>query len=280
MKTLVEKYRKLLVEEESISGLDRSIALVESVVGLQVRWENGRFRGRRVSTDPSPIPDGLLANPEDLAFPELLRASARKRRKEEDAGSQARAVRTAFLLTALPPLAEADESYPADRYSLFFDSCLVLFHQAYFALLPQLHGRRWEHERQALLESFRRFAEHLPHASDRYNVLALYHDACQDHDRAGQFFRETLRATHSDAHEFMTTLQTYWGYLIEHQLLQEAFELLLDTYPRVARQDLEEVHGLMASTFELQRRHYEARLRPGRASRSGIGTLQPGTGEI
>ncbi|HEX9736318.1 MAG TPA: hypothetical protein VGG06_30510 [Thermoanaerobaculia bacterium] len=128
--------------------------------------------------------------------------------------------------------------------------------------MPRTRGCRnftadvWEPERVALLESFRRFAEHLPHASDRFNVLAHYHDACQDHDRAAQYFRETLRATHSDAHELMTTLQTYWGYLIERQLLQDAFELLLETYPRVARQDLDEVHGLMASTFDLQRRHY------------------------
>lgn len=279
MKALVKKYQKLLVEDESISGLDRSMALVESVVALQVHWQDGRLTARRVTTDPSPVPDRLLANPEDFAFPELLLACARRRRKKEDAGNQARAVRTAFLLTALPPLVAADESVPVSRYALFFDACLVLVHQAFFALLPQVHGRRWEQERQALLESFRRFAEHLPQTSDRYNVLALYHDACEDYDRAGQYFRETLRATHSDAHEFMTTLQTYWGYLIEHQLLQEAFELLLETYPRVARQDLDEVHGLMTSTFDLQRRHYEARLRPGRAPRSGIGALQPRTGE-
>ncbi len=126
--------------------------------------------------------------------------------------------------------------------------------------MPELEARDWAEERRLLMESFLRFADYLPGVSDRFSVLALYHDMSGDWKRAGSYYREALLATHSDNHEFMTTLQSAWSFLVEHQMLQQAFDLLLESYPRVARQDLDEVKELMTLTFVLQRRFYEEQL--------------------
>ncbi|MCP4657510.1 MAG: hypothetical protein GY856_19060 [bacterium] len=43
-------------------------------------------------------------------------------------------------------------------------------------------------------------------------------------------------------------------------MFQQAFDLLLENYPRIARQDLDEVRELIALTFGFQRSFYEAKL--------------------
>ena len=262
-KELIRDYRELLVEEESLAGLDRALTLVEQVLGVHVVWDGKALELLGIpgkSRDPDGLVEALIRQHERFDSPELT-SCKRRRRKRENIDRQARVLRTAYTVMVLPALVEgAEEEIRADRYSLFLDACLIVFHQAFFVLLPELRGREWEQERRLLLGSFRRFADHLPRVSDRYGVLALYYDALEDHDRAGRYYREALRAAHSDNHDFMTSVQTCWSFLVEHERLREALELLLETYPRVARQDLDEIHELIDSTFQLQQRYYEARL--------------------
>ncbi len=73
----------------------------------------------------------------------------------------------------------------------------------------------------------------------------------------------------------MTTLQGAWSFLVEHKMLQQAFDLLLESYPRVARRDLDEMKELMTLTFVLQRRFYEEQLRQRSLARGPGTTLRP-----
>ncbi len=251
MQDFIDRYRQLVAAEESIDTLDHALALAEDVAGIRLRWTAGRLSVQTERRQNLQVPD----------FPELARVGSRRRRTRPRLEKQARTVRAAITLAAVPLLAnEMGQPLDQRRQSLLADACLVVFHHAYFALLPELGARDWADERRLLTESFPRFADQVPAVSDRYTVLALYHDLSGDWQRAGRYYREALLATHSDDHEFMTALQTSWSFLIEHQMLQQAFDLLLESYPRVARQDLDEVQELMASTFVLQRRFYEKQL--------------------
>ncbi len=251
MQDLIDRYRQLVVAEESVETLDLALTLAGDVVGIRLRWTGGRLEVRTEKGKPLP----------DLDLPELARVGARRRRAPSRLEKQARTVRAAMTLAAVPALAgEIRPPLDRRRQSLLADTCLVVFHQACFALLPELGARDWADERRLLTESFPRFADHLPGVSDRYSVLALYHDLSGDWQQAGRYYREALLATHSDNHEFITTLQSSWSFLVEHQMLQQAFDLLLESYPRVARRDLDEVKELMTLTFMFQRRFYEEQL--------------------
>ncbi len=266
MQDLVDRYRQLVVAEESVETLDHALALVEDVVGVRLRWTAGRLEARTEKGQPLP----------ELDLPELARVGARRRRTRPRLLKQDRTVRAAVTLAAVPAL--ADEIRPPlgkRRQSLLADTCLVVFHQACFALLPELRARDWADERRLLTESFPLFAEHVSTVSDRYSVLALYYDLSGDWERAGRCYREALLATHSDNHEFMTTLQSAWSFLVEHQMLQQALDLLLESYPRVARQDLDEVRELMTLTFVLQRRFYEEQLEQRSLARGPGAALRP-----
>ncbi|MCP4594623.1 MAG: hypothetical protein GY842_28155 [bacterium] len=274
MQELIDRYRQLVVAEESVETLNRALALVEDVLGIRVRWTQRRLEAFGITDKgrPDEVSIHMTERLRALDFPELAQVGGRRRRTQLRQEQQALAVRTAVTLAVV--LALTDEirpPLPEHWHSLLVDACLIVFHQAYFALLPELGTRGWEDEQRLLTESFPRFAQHIPRVSDRYTVLALYHDAAGEWERAARFYREALLATHSDDHEFMTTLQTCWSFCIEHQMFHQAFDLLLESHSRIARQDLDEVRELMALTFGLQQSFYEAKL----GKRAFVG--QPGT---
>ncbi|MGH7134172.1 MAG: hypothetical protein ACREHD_00445 [Pirellulales bacterium] len=157
-------------------------------------------------------------------------------------------VEAAVALTAVPVIASLT-SFSGRRYSLLMDSCLLLAHHAYFALLPKLDDAALQPERAMLLSAFRQFAESSGEPADRFALLALYFDATDEPQKASGARRAALAATPADAHDFMTVLQSCWSGLVERSMLDEALEVLLDNYPRVSRRDLDEVGQLIRQTF-------------------------------
>jgi hypothetical protein len=145
--------------------------------------------------------------------------------------------------------------------SFVLDACVLLFHQAYFALLPTLSTPTWKGERLLLLEAFRRFARHCPRPSDAFGVLALYYDALGESDVAARHYVDAVAATHSDSHEFMSVVQTAWTFCIERNRHREALDVLLSVNSRVNRNDISELHEMVTLTFDLMRSHYESRRR-------------------
>jgi hypothetical protein len=136
------------------------------------------------------------------------------------------------------------------RLSLLIDTCLVIFHNAYFALLPEL-PQSWAGERTFLIESFKRLAKCLSEVTDAFQVLALSAEASGRPDVAAEFYRKLVFATHSDSHEFMTVLQQCWANMVETGQVREAVLLLMDVYPRVNRSDLDEIKEMVLTTFDL-----------------------------
>ncbi len=251
MKELVQKYRELLVKHETLTGVDQAIALVQQVFGRRIAARNG------ITSDVQQVASWVKQF--DLALLRQVVDAAHKQKSK--ARIRRRTVETAINLGIVPLLAlHCDDEMPAERFSLLFDACNVLFHQAYFALLPELEGAQWHDERRLLLSAFHEFAEGAPQVADRCSLLALYYEAIGDERRTGELRLQALRATPSDADVFMTQLQTYWSYLVEHKLLGEALDLLLESYPRVSRRDLDEVHELIKLTFDFQAHHYKSLL--------------------
>lgn len=256
MDSLAKEYRELLTRDESLTALDRCLRLAERVLGVRIA-----IRDMTPSLEPLSRPDqrySFVAQviegektrkyiPQDLdqAIEVLSEATGDRRQI-------LRVTRVAVTLAVLPRLAKARESeFPESRYSLFMDSCMLVFHHAYFALLPALEGQARAPARRVLLNCFKAFAGTLGRAADTFTVLALCYDAAEDTKRAAQYYREAFLATHSDDEDFMSRLQTCWTFMLERAQYREALTLLLDAYPSVARKDLDEMKELMQTTFEL-----------------------------
>lgn len=263
MKKLIATYRALLVKTESLAGVDQAVDLVQRVFGSRIVQKNGKFELHRIGRHPPPADlskPTCLPEKIDSSWIEKL-ARVRENPRRTDGRLRQRVLDTSVALTVVPALAAAVQAeFSAERHSLLLDSCMVLFHQAYFALLPELSGADSRDERNLLLEAFRRFVDFIPPTGDQSSLLALFHDAVGDYARAAECYLQALRTTPADADEFMTLLQTGWSFLIEHERYSDALDLLLENYPRVSRRDLDEMHELIARTFELQRRHYESLL--------------------
>jgi hypothetical protein len=147
------------------------------------------------------------------------------------------------------------------------DLLLLVFHQAYFVLLPKMQGQGWNDARSEFLSASHRFAEQLPRDADRYHVLGLVFEATGNSTGASDCYRTALNATHADDHDFITRAQMLWSHLHEMGDLSGAGRLLLDIYPRVQRKDLDEVSDMIWDTMQaferrgagMQQRTFESR---------------------
>ena len=249
---LVVEYQTLLTESESLSTIDRAAKLVWNVLGGRIApTESG------LSFEPSAAGAADHANrirsalkPRDAYDIERWRelVSAHPARSREHRRLRALVVDVATALTVAPPIGSL-ANFNSRRYSLLMDSCLLLSHHAYFCLLPKLDDPRHAGERAFLLSAFHQFADSSSEPSDRFALLALYFDAVDKPQQASESRRAALAATPSDAHDFLTVLQSFWTSHVERGMLNEALDLLLETYPRVSRRDLDEVGELIRQTF-------------------------------
>ncbi|HAI70071.1 MAG TPA: hypothetical protein DCM38_11640 [Gammaproteobacteria bacterium] len=265
MLNIIKEYHDLLDSDASLENVDRTVALIEYILGIQ--WTE------QLSLQIAAHREGLMAEMEEVVlfqeqldndfkqyfhfyvmkYPELGQV------KEITSPHAHRVLKVFLTLVFFPQLMECDGFPLKSKYSLFLDTCLVLFHQAYFALLPEL--KTDTPEKKVLLLAFKAFANQVPRETDRYDLLGLYYEAVEDYGQVADCHQKVLRLTHSDAHEFMTVLQTLWSFLVEQERFREALCVLLETYPRVLRRDLEEFNELILMTFELQGKHYQALLK-------------------
>ena len=252
MDTLTAKYRKLLVAEESLDILDECLALAESALGAKIDLLDGRIVVKVAGKQSiAGAAESLAAIPLPLNLSGLKAAAADRRRTSRNREREDRVLRSALVLSVAPILASRIEPKLGEaQYALVQDASLLLFHQVYFALLPEL-GAGWEVERDSLLNSFQILAGQQGRAADRFHVLALTYEAKHEVDRAGKLYREVVAVTPSDAHDFLTCLQAAWSYLMEHERFAEAFDLLVEIMPRVTLADQEEYRELLRQTYSL-----------------------------
>lgn len=221
MSDVVDEYRTVLIADESIDSLD-------SALKLGVRIASGE--------------DGR-------GWHNLLKKRPPRIRRSVAEGATKRSKDVAWMLSEIPlRLAGLVERVPDDQYSLLMDTLLLVVHQAYFALLPELGA-----ERGALLRAFKEFSASLPRRQDRFHVLGMVEIEQNDLEAAVESFRTALASTHSDEHDFITRVQMVWTLLMERGCYPEAFECLMDVYPRTARADLTEISALLRETFLQQR---------------------------
>jgi len=245
MRNVNEEYRSLLTAHESITTMD-------AVIDLLLRVANGAASAQTKRTSKSKdrrwvsIPD--IAS--DLATSESRTRAGKTGHARTAAGLSARAARVAWLLENMSARLDQRKDIPDTQYSLLMDSLLLLFHQAYFVLLPKMRGEGWRGEQSALLAAFGQFAAHLPRDADRYQVLGLVFEARENVSEAADCYRKALNATHADDHDFITRVQMLWTHLHEMGDLNGAGRLLLDIYPRVPRKDLEEVSEMIWDTMQ------------------------------
>lgn len=218
MVDLISEYQSLLRAEESLGALDRAIDLTRRVA------QGGRIVNRR-------------------RWPRLVGEDGGTH-KESTSPTVRRILEVANVLRSLPLRAQ-EPDVPEAQFSLLMDTLLIVFHQAYFSLLPKAAGRR-----AALLQAFDAFADELPNLADRFQVKGLVHLERGQVEQAVQAFQAALAATPSDRHDFLTRVQMLWSLLIEHDRVRDAFNCLQEVGPRVTRIDFEEFQNLLKTTFE------------------------------
>ena len=248
MATEIDEYRDLLDAPPTADTLVRGLALVQRLAEVTIE----------LSTAESAAPE-IRANGEHTVIsaktwldqrPEWSACDLPKSTKSKAQVAARDAVATAIALASVADVAQSTSvSRSEQSYSLLMDALVVLVHHAYFYLVPQLKGPQRRYK-ELLLASMGTFAERLPLA-DGFRIRALVAQAENHHDNAGELFKAAMAATHSDADEFMSVLQTCWTHLIDRKQFVPALELLLDTYPRVAREDLDEMKQLMLMTMQL-----------------------------
>jgi hypothetical protein len=231
----ISQYRELLTSEESLSSLDRAIKLA-----MRITSGEGSGNGKRWHK----LQDGQPPQSKG-------RGTARTRILKQV---------TSALSTVPPKVSQSLDQFAEDQYSLLIDTLLLVFHQAYFVLLPGSPNGR-----DSLLAAFMEFSAFLPRPQDRFQVLGLVEVERNQFDAAAESFRTALAATHSDAHDFVTRVQMVWTVLMERRLYSQAFDCLMDVYPRTSREDLGEISALLRQTFLESRRHQAPRTSAGPA---------------
>jgi hypothetical protein len=270
MLNIIDEYHNLLDSDASLESVDRTITLIEKILGVQ--WTE-QLSPQICRTEWQDKEVALFQQQLDNDFKQYFHFYAMKcvelGQVQKIASIQARRVLKFFLtLVFFPQLMEHNGFPLKSNHSLFFDACLVLVHHAYFALLPALNVDA--PEKKLLLFAVKEFANFMSRESDRLDLLGLYYEAIEDDEQAANCHKKVLRLTNSEAHEFMTVLQTFWSFLVEHQRFSEALKMLLETYPRVLRRDLEEFNELILMTFELQAAHYQSLLKEAYKKYNGL----------
>lgn len=234
---LIATYRTLLQSEETLGHLDETLKLCEDVLGARVKWgPAGLVEVQRIGRAQKDNDEIFSRLSEIRAFEEPTFQRANLRRQHRAIG-----VLGMFQIHRLA----GEFGWPIEHWGLFTDSCLLLFHQAYYALLPTVVDEGFS---EILLSGLRRFAYGCLRASDRYQLLGLCEEAEGNQVEAGGFYEEALRATHSDEHEYMTVLQGVWAHYVSQGMYRQAFEVLIVEGPRVPRVSLDEHALLMRET--------------------------------
>jgi hypothetical protein len=249
MSKLTTEYRRLIVGSETLQALDATLTLLERATGLRI----GVLRNSVITAAaPAWIPPGRSWKQLSNHDGPLDRASdgwpPSGRRGPGQRAAHIRFRRTRWWLTALPRLPVA--RLPEAQYSFVVDSRLLLFHQAYFALLPKLEAAGLTEERDELISTFLAFAECVPDMAERFRIAGLAHEARADTARAVASFEKALAASHVDEHVFMTRLQTCWKALLDRGDVRAALELLLRTILIAPLKHFPELRELILATFE------------------------------
>ena len=255
MKNIIEEYRELLNLEESIEGIDRSILLIEQILGAKFTSDYDRELDK-LSNEENEQLDHFKMHPDSYSNPYMQKSFERRRRNAEFIKMQARILKIINFLMELPKIINSKfPNLSENSYSIFIDTSLLLFHHTYFSLLPTLKDKTWVDESRSLIQSFLEFSTYVTKVSDSYTIRALCFDYLGKDSIAAENYKSALRSTHSDADEYMTVLQTYWTFHIERDLYEEALNLLLEEYPRITRRDLDEISELIKLTFNLHTKY-------------------------
>lgn len=252
MQEYINEYRSLLVLEASLEGVSRAVSLIQRLLAVSFRLENRRFRFSLINPGYETDESRRIEIIRESIYPEFCEAALRIRRKEHTERQQQNVLNSSFAVGILPQIAR---HLPAGRsefvYSLYLDTCIVLIHHAYFALLSDLYGRSWDNERNSLLKAFFIFSQNDDlYEADKNLILGLYYEALSDFQRAKENYDNALVNTRPDAHEFMTVLQTYWTFCIEHNDVDNAYQILKESRARVPYESKPEIEELISLTSE------------------------------
>jgi len=251
----VSEYRRLLVAQASLPALDSAIELMERIACVEIadpgldkaiadldHQASAEEECRRRLSER--LQDYLESSFED--------ARLRRRRKRDLIRLQAEVWRTASAVRIPGFLASRPVEISPARESLLLDAGLVVFHHAYFALLPAVPVG-FQGERNLLFQSFLEFSSDLTSGSDRERVRALVHEALGDPILAAEHYRQALDAASPDRHDYLSLVHMAWAHAVERNRLREAMTILLESAARVRAEDYAEIKDLVLETLEMQR---------------------------
>ncbi|MBI4610353.1 MAG: hypothetical protein HY726_15245 [Candidatus Rokubacteria bacterium] len=249
MSSLIVEYRRLTVGPEKLPALDAALTLLEKATGLHIRVHRGSVVVTKIPAWIPPVRSWKSLS--NLVEKQATGSDGQwlsPRRERNQLLLRIRFLRTEWCLTTLPRHLSA-ERLPDTQYSFIMESLLLLFHQAYFALLPKLDKAGLRAERDELVSTFFGFAERVPDIAERFRIAGLAYEARADAASAVASFEKALSASHVDEDVFMTRLQTFWMALLDKGDFTAALQLLLKFTPMVSLKQLPELRELILATF-------------------------------
>jgi hypothetical protein len=244
----IKEYRSLLTAEESIPSLERSIALVQKLLGGAFTVANGVIQfvpGKRHSGNGA----SAFKRPANSLGPLFSSTAEMRPKSKADLRSQKVLLDSSLILFTGPGFTE-QQNLSEKTYSFQMDSYHLVFRHACFGLLPELPDG-WTNERELLLAACQHFAESQHRASDRFHYLGACAEARGDLSAAGDFYVEEVAATPPDAHEFMTSLQIAWGCLLDQGRTWDALAFLKENSGRITRPNWDEFMELFIDTCKI-----------------------------
>jgi tetratricopeptide (TPR) repeat protein len=246
MKSLIKKYKELIVAEPSSKNLDSSIDLyreaISNLLSNNKKSEPAIWKKNlgRENADTETIIIKWTTDKNFNLWHQDFPIS--KLDKKET-------LRLSNIKIALNYVTryinQIEDSISENDYSFLMDTSFIIFHNAYFSWLDNLNKQT----RDISIKIFLEYSNYLNNPTDAYQIKAMCYEAEGKLDLAKNYYYKSLMATSSDDNSFMAALQDYWSFLLEKGNTSEALELLLNIRKEKLIRDEDSYNDLLRSTF-------------------------------
>jgi len=152
-----------------------------------------------------------------------------------------------FIFNLLPEKIK-DYSDKNENYNFIIDILLLILNN-YLLLNSQYLNSKKNYKDVEVLKKF--IENYINDLSIKCYYLGILFEVTGNKNKSNEYFEQSLLLSHTDNHEFMTILQSYWGRLIENKEYFSALNLLLKFYKLSPIQYIEELNDIIRDTFEI-----------------------------
>ncbi|MCI0448662.1 MAG: hypothetical protein L0Y79_02610 [Chlorobi bacterium] len=252
---MLKKYQELIKAEASLKGLDEALLLLKEVCAKFINFEKIKSESAKWESNENKL------NNYAKIIEAIIEKWVRKNNvwilesnvtKLSPANNKTliKLSDSEISLKFIPWYINLWQDLVSDEgYSFIMDTTFIVYHNAYFALLPSFDVESAEYGH--LIKIFLEYSTHLNNPEDVYQIKAMAFEAQNKYNLAKEYYYKSLLSTSSDDPSFPASLQDYWSFLVEKKNVDEALDMLLNIKYEKLIKDTEFYDGLIRSTFRI-----------------------------